>query len=149
MILDQLANADLYRFLGPSFEQAFAYLKAFSPATPDGRYDLDGDRLFALVQTYATAPAAERTFEAHRQYADVQYIVDGRETIYYNHISALEPKTEYDPKKDATFYRDHDNRPCHLGRGDFTIFLPHDAHKPSCVWGETSSVRKVVIKLLL
>lgn len=149
MILDQLANADTYRFLGPSFEQAFAYLKSFSPATPDGRHNLNGDRLYALVQSYNTAPATERTFEAHRQYADVQYIVDGRETIYYNHVSVLEPKTEYDPKTDATFYHDQDNRPFHLGRGDFMIFLPQDAHKPSCLWGETSPVRKVVIKLLL
>ena len=43
----------------------------------------EGDDLFMLVQTFDSAPASEKTFEAHQHYADIQYIVSGRETIYY------------------------------------------------------------------
>lgn len=149
MILDQLSHADSYGHLGPLFEKGFAYLKNFSPETPDGKHEIEGERLFALVQTYETAPASERQFEAHRRYADIQYIVEGREAIYYNDVSVLKAKAEYDAGKDVTFYHDRDDRPVFLGEGDFVVLWPHDAHKPSCDWDGAVKMRKVVLKVLL
>ena len=37
MIYDALANAALYRELGPRFAQSFDFLACFAPTTPDGR----------------------------------------------------------------------------------------------------------------
>ena len=69
MIYDALAHAALYRDLGPRFAAAFDFLAGFDPATPTGRVSLDGDNLFALVQSYQTAPAATKPFESHRIFA--------------------------------------------------------------------------------
>ncbi len=149
MILDRLQSSSQYRCIGSRFSQAFDYLESFAEDTPDGRYDLDGDNLYALVQSYTPDPAEHRTFESHRVYADIQYILSGREIIYYQDPSSLTPKAEYDPKKDATFYHCKDDRPLHLDSGTFVVLWPQDAHKPGCIWDQSAPVRKVVMKVRL
>ena len=89
MIVDALANAGRYRPLHPRLAAAFDYLAAFDPAKPDGKYPIDGDAVYALVQSYATRPAAEKKWESHRRYLDVQYVVSGRERITVAPIGAL------------------------------------------------------------
>lgn len=149
MILDRLPSSLLYRSLGDDFARAFDYLQSFPENTPDGRYDLDGDDMFALVQSYDSQPATERTFESHRIYADIQYVFSGRELIYYRDPTSLVPKAAYDEKRDATFYHDKDDQPLHLESGSFVVFWPQDAHKPGCIWEKPCPVRKVVIKIRL
>ncbi len=147
MILDTLRHAPTYFSLGERFQTAFHYLTNFDPATPDGRYDLEGDSLFALVQSYTTDPPEDRTFESHHVYADIQYLHSGQEIIYYREPSSLTPKTAYDAKKDAIYYHAQDDRPLYLDAGAFVILWPQDAHKPGCVWDKPVPVRKIVMKL--
>lgn len=150
MILDHLENAHFYQGLGARFDQAFAFLKTVQPDAQDGRYELDGNRLFALVQSYQTAPALERTFESHRAYADIQFILSGEEIIYYNPISRLVADAAgYQPERDVILYSHADDRPLYLSAGNFTVFWPQDGHKPGCVWKQSESIRKVVIKIRL
>ena len=149
MILDNLQNSSQYEPLGKLFSEAFSYLAKFDPATPDGRHDLHGDDLFMLVQTFETAPATEKTFEAHRHYVDIQYVFSGREAIYYQPTKILKPKADYDPKKDVQFYEGTDEFPLLLRAGQFTILWPQDGHKPSCIWNEACQVRKIVAKIRL
>jgi YhcH/YjgK/YiaL family protein len=145
--MDRLENADLYKGLGPEFERAFRYLKAFTPDIADARHELDGCD-FAKVQTYETLPREQRTFESHREYIDVQYIVAGREIIYYRDASTLTPKAPYDAKEDSVYYESADDRPFMLQAGEFAIFWPHDAHKPACRASEKNdTIRKVVVKV--
>ena len=49
----------------------------------DGRHPIDGEAIFALVSTYETEPEGARSFEAHRKYIDVQYLLSGREIIHW------------------------------------------------------------------
>jgi biofilm protein TabA len=147
MIFDHLDNASLYAGLGSRFEQAFAYLRNFSSETADGKYFLEGDDLFAVVQSYDTAPAEEKKWESHRLYADIQYIVSGDEIIYHSDISKLSVKTEYNPAKDYTIYNDRDDQPLYMSAGNFAVFWPHDGHKPGCAVNEPSAIRKVVMKV--
>lgn len=149
MILDTLSHAPTYFSLGARFQTAFDYLTNFDQATPDGRHDLEGDALFALVQSYTTDPPEDRIFESHLVYADIQYLLSGQEIIYYREPSSLSPKTEYDAKKDAIYYHPKDDRPLYLEAGTFVILLPQDAHKPGCIWDKPTPVRKIVMKLRL
>jgi biofilm protein TabA len=149
MILDHLSHAELYRPLGPLFREALDYLAKFDPKTPDGRHDLRGDDLFVLVQTLTTEPAEKRVFESHQRYADIQFVVSGREAIYYSPLAALRPKGDYDPKIDARLYDGANEVPLHLEAGWFTILWPQDGHKPGCVWQKPGEVRKVVAKIRL
>ena len=148
MILDLLDHAVVAHGLGPQFMIGLRWLAEFSPATPDGRYPIDGDNLFALVQSYDTLPAAEKKFESHRVYADIQFIVSGTESILYAPIEQLTAITPYDLEKDFLLYSDPPaSTPLLLGPGSFAIFLPHDGHKPCCTAGEICHVKKVVMKV--
>ena len=148
MIIDLLRHAPTYRNLGPRMSAGLDWLARFNPATPDGRYDIQGDDVFALVQSYDTAAATEKKYESHRVYADIQYVAAGTEVIYYAPTDRLQAVTEYDSPKDYLLYADPVGAtPLHLDPGSFAIFYPHDGHKPGCIEGAPSRMKKVVIKV--
>jgi YhcH/YjgK/YiaL family protein len=148
MILDTLAHADRYVPLHPLFRAGFDYLRRFSPDTPDGRHAIEGEKLFALVQSYTTAPAAEKRFETHRKYIDIQYIVSGEEALLHAPAEGLEVSVPYDAEKEAMFYRDPAiSSATALRAGEFTIYFPNDAHKGACALHAPVAVRKIVLKV--
>jgi YhcH/YjgK/YiaL family protein len=151
MIVDSLANASRYHALHPRLAAAFDYLASFDPATPDGKYPIDADRVHVLVQSYATKPAAEKKWESHRRYLDVQYIVSGRELITVAPIGALAGATEYNEAKDVINYSGASGEASTLfvEGGQFAIFLPEDGHRPGVAVDATEDVRKVVVKVAL
>ncbi len=147
MILDLLPQASRYTGLGPRIALGLDWLARFDPSTADGRYDLAGDDVFALVQSYATVPATEKKFESHRMYLDIQYIAAGTETIFYAPTSTLVPATEYDATKDFLLYAEPSAAtPLRLSPGSFALFYPADGHKPGCLSGAPGPIKKVVIK---
>lgn len=154
MILDQLINARLYR-LGDRFERGFEYLSATNlPQTPDGKYPIAGDDLFAIVQAYTTKPADQGRWESHRRYADIQYLIRGQERIG---VRVVPPQTAARDMPIATPYDDDKDIAFHTGAGDlftltagqFAVFFPHDIHMPSLALDAPAEVRKVVIKVRL
>ena len=147
MIYDQLSRQNLYRNLHPGFAAAFDYLLSFDPATPDGRIELQGDRLFALVQTYDTTPADKKTYEAHQRYIDLQYVVAGQEIIYHMPLAHLQEATPYLTEKDVARYQGQDEQALVMRPGDFSLLFPHDGHKPNCEYRGKETVRKVVLKI--
>jgi len=149
MILDTLNQSTRYRALDPRLGQAFDWLETFRPDLPDGRYDIDGDAVFALVQSYETKPAPERKFEAHRRYADVQYIAEGSELMYYAPVKTLAPDSPYNEAKDVTLYPEPEQSTAlRMAPGSFAVFFPPDGHKPGCVDAGPERIRKVVLKVL-
>jgi biofilm protein TabA len=149
MILDTLLpHADLYVSSHPLFAAGFDYLRRFTPDIADGRYELEGDRLFALVQSYTTVPAAEKRFEAHHRYIDIQFLHSGEEFIGYAPLASLTAADEFNPKKDIGFFHEPAaSTPCVLHAGDFAIFFPQDGHKPGCALRGPAAVRKIVLKI--
>jgi YhcH/YjgK/YiaL family protein len=151
MIADSLARPTTsYELLHPLFARAFDYLRSFDRATPDGKVVLEADRLIALTQSYATAPAAEKRFEAHRRFIDIQFILEGEEIIGYAPIERLPEVTDpYSDERDVIFFRD----PAACSRtllhaGDFAVYFPADGHKPGCQAGAApGAVRKIVMKI--
>ena len=56
-------------------EAAYRFLSRINPKDcQDGHYGLP-DGVFANIQTYMPKPKSEGTFEAHRKYIDIQYII--------------------------------------------------------------------------
>lgn len=148
MILDTLASAPIHRHLGAGFTAAFDWLTRFTPEIPDGRYPIEGDRVFALVQSYETVPATEKKYETHRIYADVQYVAGGTEVVHYAPASGLRPVTDYDVQQDYQLFADPTAAtPLHLAPGTFAVFHPHDGHKPGCINGAPCRMKKVVVKV--
>jgi len=147
MVFDHLHEQARYRGLHPGLDRAFDYVLTFDPTTPDGKYELDGPRLVAMPQSYATKPVAEKKYEAHRRFIDLQFIVAGEEVIYHSPLDRLALTEAYRPEKDCAFYSGEDSQALVMKAGDFAIFFPPDGHKPGCVWREVSGIRKVVVKI--
>lgn len=150
MILDTLSHHSSYRSLGPGLAHGFAWLANFPAALPDGRYDLAGEDVFALVQSYTTVAPREKPFEAHRNYLDLQYLVSGSEIVCHAPVDALQPSADYITDKDYQLYRDPvEATTLRLPAGSFAIFYPQDAHKPGCTLDAPAFVRKIVVKVRL
>jgi biofilm protein TabA len=149
MIVDTLKQCRRYITLSPHFAAAFEFLRKLPADQPLGRFDLDGDDCFALVQTYTTKPHAEAKFEAHRKYIDIQFIQSGRETILWSPLADLtEVVQPFDGVKDITFYATPPRvTPVNLLAGAFTIFFPEDGHAPMLEFQGATEVRKVVVKV--
>ena len=150
MILTTLAEADAIAPVHPRIAAGVRWLRAFDPALPDGRHDIDGDDVFALVSSYDTSPATEKRFETHRVYIDLQYVAAGAERILHAPAEGLTVETPYDAVKDIAFYAEPKASSSLLMRpGDLAVFHPADAHKPGCMAGGRDAVRKVVVKVRL
>lgn len=117
---------------------------------PCGHYDLDGERCFALVQSYETVPETEKDFESHERYIDLQYIVEGSEKMLWSQREHLSLKSSPDKEKDVAFYAGGETACSVVVReGEFVVFYPQEAHKPGCCVTTPEKVRKIVIKMLM
>jgi YhcH/YjgK/YiaL family protein len=150
MILDALARHARYSAWLPGFQGAFRFLiERAKPALTDGRYEIDGERMFALVAHYETRDFDSALPESHRRYIDVQYLVSGRETIFWTpQEDAASIAKPYDAERDIVFYsRNSLARPFELAAGQFAVFFPEDVHEPNCHCGPPGPVHKVVVKI--
>jgi biofilm protein TabA len=147
MVTDRLANVALYRALGPRIAAALDYVTSTDfTKMPDGRHDIDGDHLFALVQRYPSKPLTEGRWEAHRKYIDLQLVVSGTEQIGYVSIDQLTAEP-YDAERDLTWLSGTAGQWITLPAGHFMLLWPGDAHMPQIQVGSASDVLKVVVKI--
>lgn len=147
MIVDRLANAAWYHGLPRRLVQALDFLRESDVLSLSlGRQDLDGDRLFALVQEYPTRAVGDCRWEAHRKYCDVQFVARGVERIDVANISDMRVVEAYDATKDVAFFAG-DGDAITLRAGTFAVFAPQDVHKPCIALDESATVRKIVLKV--
>ena len=146
MIIDRIENAHLYYAVHPRFKQAFEYFKQIDIDTiPSGKYEIDGETMYVLVQEYNTKLKEQGLWEAHRRYIDLQYVVKGAEGIGYANIHHLK-QGEYDAGKD--FLPLHgDGDLITVRSGNFVLLLPEDGHMPGMALGDSAPVKKIVIKI--
>lgn len=148
MIADNIRNAALYFGANKAFEKSFAKIKELLKGDlVDGKYEIDGDKLFYLVQSYNTIPESELKPEAHRKYIDIQFIVKGNETIGWFNIEGRKATTQYIEERDIIFFENTGNNWINMKDGDFAIFYPEDVHSPKCVWGEVQPIKKIIVKI--
>ena len=150
MVLDHVRNWEAYASLHGKFREACAFIdRAVAEDLPGGKYELDGDALYASVQAYTSKLEADAKFEGHQRYIDIQYIISGTEVMKFGDIAKLTEKIPYDPVKDCGFYADQTGAAgsAVFGAGDFAIFFPQDIHMPGVCNGTPSPVKKIVVKV--
>jgi YhcH/YjgK/YiaL family protein len=132
------------------WEKALLFLKTTDLEKINiGRHELDGNKLFVLVDEYITREEKETQFEAHKKYADIQYLVFGQEKIGISNIKETVGLTSYDSQKDIK-YLSSDQNNYHIATPErFYIFFPLDAHRPGVKVSDKIPVRTIVIKVLL
>jgi len=146
MIVDVLREAAKYTALHSEFGKGFDFLMAPECASlPDGRYEIDGDRVFALVSHKHGLSRADATLEAHHRYIDIHYVISGCDSIGWRPIGECSQVTsDYDPGTDVVLFRDEPACWTIVQPGWFAVFFPEDAHAPLI---SQDIVHKVVLKV--
>lgn len=149
MILDKIENSHLYNNLSAGVKKALGILKDKKILQQkDGRYEVEGDNLFYIVQRYTTKPLEEGLLEAHKKYIDVQFIAEGEELLVHANIQNLKINKPYNPETDAAFYDVPENaNKLSLTANTFCILYPHDTHMPCRQLNGPAEVLKVVVKV--
>ena len=147
-VSDSLANAGKYAELGPHFAKAIEFLQRKDlMRLPNGRYELDGENAYAMVQEATLKAWGTGRPEVHHEYFDIQLPLSGEETIGVGRFDPVTPG-DFNAEKDIGFY-DVSVEPLTLRPGQFAILYPGVcAHAPCCS-EETpgTTIRKIVIKV--
>ncbi|WP_319542848.1 YhcH/YjgK/YiaL family protein [uncultured Pseudodesulfovibrio sp.] len=146
MILDRLENADIYAKVHPAFATAFAILRREDLASlPEGRHEIDGNAIYAVVAKGPGRKVEEASIETHDKYIDIQYVIDGVDSMGWKARVDLGPETDQsDPAKDVAFYTDTPTVWTDATPGMFAIYFPEDAHLPMISDG---MLHKVIVKV--
>jgi YhcH/YjgK/YiaL family protein len=148
MIIDTIKNASKYFSVHPLFQKAFEYITSTDLAnTADGKYEVDGDNLKAIISNKngMTAEESVAKFECHDKHIDIQLCIKGKETFGWKpRESCKKQNGEYNAEKDVVFYSDGPDMYFQLNDGQFVIFLPEDVHAPMIGEGP---IKKLVIKV--
>jgi YhcH/YjgK/YiaL family protein len=150
MFFSRLTNAERDKTLLPAFLHAgIDYLcNADFRKLDDGKHEIN-DQCYVSIASYVTEPAENRKPESHKQYIDIQYIVEGEEAIGCADMTFAGKLREEIPENDLLFYETV-NKETYLSMvpGSFAVFYPWDVHRPNCSLGDAgSSVRKAIVKV--
>lgn len=152
MIYDKLSNSDLLiDNLSIRLQKAMAVLQSTNfSELENGKYDVDGENIFYMVQRYTAKPVAKCCFETHEKYIDIQYVSQGCEAIGIAPKDNLTIRDAYQPEKDVTLYQTPARyEKINIVAGEFCILYPNDGHMPQIKTEAPEPVTKVVFKVLV
>src|SRR5574344_1024292 len=139
-------------YLPAGLQKALQYLAVTDmDKLTNGEYKLDGEKVFVRVNRYETEPVAQKKWEAHAAYLDVQYLGSGRERIYYAALKEQPMTEDYLQDRDVAFYGAGTSVKADgyvdLGAGTFAVSYPWELHQPGCQLEASARVQKLVVKV--
>jgi len=145
MILDTLGNAAKYAGLKMGLSEAFGFLdQPGLSELPDGEYEILGNRVCATIAHENGREIGDAELEGHQKHIDIQYVIDGDESMGWAPREGLVNSIEYDAEKDLEFFEGAPESIVQVPPGSFAVFLPTDAHLPLIGDG---TIHKVVVKV--
>lgn len=151
MIIGHIANLEeeLYK-LPEAVKKALSFIQEKDCANlQPGKYEIDGEQIFVLVQKYLSKEKMECRAETHAKYIDIQYVAKGEEYMGYCAFSSqLEVEEDCLAERDAKFYKGFfPESDVILSEGMYAVLYPNDVHRPCCMVGKPAEVVKLVFKI--
>lgn len=150
MIMTDIKHVDHQLSMTDALQKAIAFLRQPDiHLLSDGRVDIDGQDVFAIVQRYETLVMEVPKFEFHRKYIDIQYIVSGEEVIGWLPADRMAVTDAYNADKDICFGAAPNGETaliC-LRAGQLAVLYPEDGHAPKLAAEAPSRVFKIVVKV--
>lgn len=149
-VLDVKAFEKYYSINPGRWNKAFEFLSSKDlKELPVGRYEIEGDKLFAKVDEYTTKNVEDTKYEAHKDYADIQYIISGAERISVQPLKGVSLVVPYNKERDISFYTSLKDSFFLADSTCYFIFFPEHAHRPCLKVTNNSRVKKIVVKVKL
>lgn len=147
MIFGNIQNLEEYSFLEKGIQECFNYVGTHDLLLFEkGSHEIDGERLFVNIVEYSTTDAAERFWEAHKNYLDVHVMLQGEEQIDLNFIQNMNVR-EFVEKDDFLPMDGEKNSSVILRNGDFLICYPNDGHRTAVAVTEPVRIKKAIFKV--
>lgn len=141
-------------FFPPVFARAMAFVQRRDILNvAPGRYELEGDAVFATVARVTTEVATSRLFEIHERYLDIQVLLAGGEAHGYypgppSLLPGLAPVKDEMAERDLAFYEHpRQARFFTLEPLQYAVYLPEELHCPCCAAPDPAEILKVVLKI--
>ena len=151
MILGHLADVEKQTaVLPPAIAKGIKAIQELDLAKKEpGRYAIDGEALFYIVEDATPRAVADCHPETHRDYADVQIPISTTERFGVALPQAgIAPVEEFFGNRDLGFYAKPANEFfLDVEPGSYIVFLPEELHRPCVLIEDKAPFRKVVIKV--
>lgn len=144
MIVCPFKELKRYAAVIPGLEEAMEAMAAVTDFTPR-TIPLSGTNR-VIIQSYSTKLPAEGRPEAHREFLDIQYVVQGEECVGWANVDTLTPDGDFVTDSDIGFYTGHVDL-LRIGAGSCYVVFPEDAHMPGIAVAEPKPCIKMVVKL--
>lgn len=144
MITGNIQSCEKYNNVHKDFEKVFDYLRNTINQEHAIRADL-ADGVWVNAPSTPESDSTSTTFEAHRKYLDIHYIISGKEAFGYSNVDYLTTTKEYNEAEDYELLEGEISTVI-LNEGDFCIVFPEDAHIP-CMQKLSDNLVRVVAKI--
>jgi len=113
----------------------------------EGRYALSDENVFVTLVSVMTEPRDSRKAEVHKEYLDIQLLLEGEEAIGYGFDLSPEIAHQACLANDIAFVdKCKDEQYVQLVPNTFAIIYPNEVHKPLCAVNQPQRIRKAIIK---
>ena len=147
--IDQVQFAQQYELNKALWDKAFTYLKETNLQTlANGRHTIDGDNVYAIVTEAPSKDYDKTSFESHKRYIDLQYVISGEENMAKAPLASVTISREYNERADIA-YHTGEGQIYTVPQNTFMLFFPSEAHRPNITPGGNKVVKKIVIKIKL
>lgn len=149
MILGSMSSwKDHSKYENKAIVTAMEELQKILAGNPSlGRTEIDGDQMYVNIMEFDAKSPEGHLAEKHEDYIDLQYLIEGEETIgYFSLKDDVEAVQAYDKEQDYALYTPAaDEILLHLKPGMFAVFFPNDIHRPGM--GPVGKIKKAVVKI--
>lgn len=134
------ANTNLWR-------KVFEFMQTDLNTLEVGKYPLVEGQLIANIQEYNSKEPKDARWEAHKDFIDLQYVISGKEKMGVMPLANAKNAGEYNAEKDVIFYGENNGNIYQANPDVYFLFFTSDLHRPCIKDGESSLVKKVVLKI--
>lgn len=147
MIYGNIKNKDEYSFLPQNLKKCFDYIQNNDLSKLEkGSYEIKNKDLFVNIVEYETTTEDNRFWEAHKNYLDLHFIINGEEIINVNFIDNMEQKP-FVEQDDFLPLEGDKKTSVVLQKDDFLICYPNDAHMTAIQVENPTNIKKAIFKV--
>ena len=149
MIVTEINNLSTYVGVNPYFERLINFLKTVDlDSLPEGKIDIEGDKLFGNCFSYVADGQPGDFFETHRKYLDIHLVLENTEDMAVSSVKSTTVSQPYNKENDIELYEGKVEQLIHLKSGECLITFPEDLHQPK-VRVNDLPLKKVVFKVAI